>query len=71
MGIGWMCLVAAELIIPSAYGLGYLIEEYFNFAQTNVVIVGMITIGLIGMAINYIMLYVEKRMFRWRVDVSR
>lgn len=70
MGIGWMCLVAAELIIPSAYGLGYLIEEYFNYAQTDVVIVGMITIGLIGLAINYIMLYLEKRMFRWRVDVG-
>lgn len=70
MGIGWMCLVAAELIIPTAFGLGYLIQEYFDFAQTDGVIVGMITIGLIGMAINYIMLYIEKRMFRWRVEVG-
>ena len=70
MGIGWMCLVAAELIGGSYYGLGYLIELYYNLLQSDVVIVGMVTIGIIGLVINYIMLLAEKRMFRWRVEVS-
>jgi NitT/TauT family transport system permease protein len=70
MGIGWMCLVAAELIGGSYNGLGYLIELYYNLLQTDVVIVGMITIGIIGLVINYVMLSAEKRLFRWRVEVS-
>ena len=69
MGIGWMCIVAAEIIGGAPVGLGVLILEYASFLQMDVVIVGMVSIGLIGLAINYIMLVIEKRMFRWRVEV--
>jgi ABC-type nitrate/sulfonate/bicarbonate transport system permease component len=70
LGIGWMCIVAAEMIGGDPVGLGRLILKYANFLQIDVVIVGMITIGLLGLAMNYAILMLEKRMFRWRVEVK-
>ncbi|MEM2002667.1 MAG: ABC transporter permease [Candidatus Methanomethyliaceae archaeon] len=69
LGVGWMCIVAAEMIGGEPVGLGRLILKYANLLQIDVVIVGMITIGLIGLALNYLILLLEKRMFRWRVEI--
>lgn len=65
MGIGWMCVVAAEMIAVK-FGLGNMILESSNFAQTDRVIVGMVTIGLMGLAINYLFVVAGKRLFSWQ-----
>jgi ABC-type nitrate/sulfonate/bicarbonate transport system permease component len=70
LGIGWMCIVAAEMMGGDPVGLGRLIIKYANFLQIDVVIVGMVAIGLLGLAMNYFILLLEKRMFRWRVEVT-
>lgn len=70
LGVGWMCIVAAEMIGGDPVGLGRLIIKYANLLQTDVIIAGMITIGIIGLLINYIILSLEKRMFKWRVEVT-
>jgi len=70
MGIGWMCVVAAEMIAVR-YGLGNQILESTNLLQTDKVLVGMITIGLLGLAINYIFTIVGKRIFKWQQGTSR
>ena len=70
LGIGWMCIVAAEMIGGDPVGVGRLILKYANYFQIDVVIVGMILIGLIGLVMNYAILLLEKRMFRYRVEVS-
>lgn len=70
LGIGWMCIVAAEMLGGDPVGLGRLILKYANFLQIDVVIVGMILIGGIGLAMNYIILLLEKKMFRYRVEVQ-
>jgi len=69
LGVGWMCIVAAEMIGGEPVGLGRLVLKYANLLQIDVVIVGMITIGLIGLTMNYFILFLEKRMFRWRVEI--
>jgi len=69
LGVGWMCIVAAEMIGGEPVGLGRLILKYANLLQIDTVIVGMITIGLVGLAMNYFILFLEKRMFRWRVEI--
>ena len=43
----WMCVVAAELV-SSTTGLGYMIMDARQYGNTDIVIVGMITIGIIG-----------------------
>jgi ABC-type nitrate/sulfonate/bicarbonate transport system permease component len=69
LGIGWMCIVAAELLGGDPVGLGRLILKYANFLQIDVVIVGMVLIGIIGLVMNYIILVLEKKIFRYRVEV--
>jgi len=70
LGIGWMCIVAAEMIGGEMIGLGRLIMKAAELLQTDVVIVGMVTIGLIGLLMNETFLRFEKRFFRWRVEVK-
>jgi len=60
----WMCVVAAELV-SSTTGLGYMIMDARQYGQTDVVIVGMITIGVIGKLMDSILHFIEKKVIRW------
>jgi NitT/TauT family transport system permease protein len=68
-GIGWMCLVAAEMI-GGGLGLGYLVLIMQQVGQTGAVISSMLLIGLIGFLVSYFFLIVEKRLLKWRQTVS-
>ncbi|MGY5879853.1 MAG: ABC transporter permease [Candidatus Thorarchaeota archaeon] len=68
-GIGWMCLVAAEML-RGRDGLGYLIWTYWAVGRTAEVITGMLLIGLIGFLITLGFLLIEKYLLRWRQSVS-
>lgn len=70
LGMAWMCIVAAEMIGGEAVGVGRLILKYAELLQLAPVISGMLIIGVIGFLMNEILLNVEKRMFRWRWEVS-
>jgi NitT/TauT family transport system permease protein len=70
MGIGWMCVVAAEMIAVR-FGLGNMILEGSNLLQTDVVMVGMITIGLLGLTINYVFQVAGNRLFKWQQGIGR
>ncbi|HOV67525.1 MAG TPA: ABC transporter permease [Methanoregulaceae archaeon] len=65
-GIAWMCVVAAEMMPGTNSGLGYLILYAYNFSQVQVIIAGMIVIGLIGLGIDTGLRRFEERKFRWR-----
>jgi NitT/TauT family transport system permease protein len=65
-GIAWMCVVAAEILPGPTSGLGYLIMYAYNLGQINVIIAGIIVIGLIGLIIDQGFRAVEKRWFGWR-----
>ena len=66
MGIGWMCLVAAELFGVSKEGLGYKIWWYYYLHRMDNVLSYMIALGLIGLGINWVFRYVvEKKLLRW------
>ena len=65
-GISWMCVVAAEILPGPTSGLGYLIMYAYNLGQINVIIAGIIVIGLIGLVIDQGFRAVEKRWFGWR-----
>lgn len=65
LGQSWMCVVAAELVASST-GLGYMIMYARQFGQTDVVIVGMLMIGIIGKVMDSILMVVEKKVIRWK-----
>lgn len=65
LGIGWMCLVAAEMMPGSNAGLGYLIWYAYELLRTDIVIAGMIYIGVIGFTMDRGFRYIERRRFVW------
>lgn len=65
LGVGWMCVVAAELIAAQS-GLGYMIQQNRVLLQTQNVVTGMITIGLVGFAMSALMSVIERRLIPWR-----
>jgi ABC-type nitrate/sulfonate/bicarbonate transport system permease component len=64
LGIAWMGLVAAELVAAPS-GLGYLISDARSLLATDVVVVGMVTIGLLGLLIDIAMRWVAKVFLPW------
>lgn len=70
LGVGWMAIVAAEMVGGEARGIGCLILKYAEMFKFAYVGVGMITVGIIGYTMNEIILLVEKRLFKYRVGVS-
>lgn len=57
LGIGWMCLVAAEMMPGSSSGLGYLIWYAYELLRADIIVAGMAAIGVIG--------FIMDRGFRW------
>ena len=66
LGVAWMCLVSAEMLPGSISGVGYLIPHAYTVARTDIVITGMITIGLLGAAMDHGFRFVEERSFQWQ-----
>lgn len=64
-GIAWMSVVAAEMLPGTVSGLGYLIMYTYNWGQVQMVIAGMIAIGIIGIVMDQFFQYVQKRKFGW------
>ena len=64
LGTSWSCVVAAELVAASS-GIGYMISNARNFGQMDVVIIGMISIGVVGKIMDEILKLIEKRVLSW------
>ena len=66
-GVGWMCLVAAELFGVSKYGLGQKLWFFYNLHQMDSVVVYMILLGLIGLAFDMLFRYwIDWQFLKWR-----
>ncbi|SDZ07343.1 ABC transporter permease [Tindallia californiensis] len=65
MGVAWMCLVAAEMLPGSVAGVGYMISHAYSLARTDIVIAGMIAIGMVGALLDYLFRSIERYKFRW------
>jgi ABC-type nitrate/sulfonate/bicarbonate transport system permease component len=70
MGAAWLTIVAAELTGGTGIGLGRMMVDYAELLKIPEVIVGMLLIGAIGFALNEMLLLLEKRLFRWRWQVT-
>ena len=64
IGVGFMVIVGAEMIATVA-GLGALIMEARTFYRTDVSIVGMIALGLLGFAFTAGLGWLEGVLLPW------
>jgi NitT/TauT family transport system permease protein/taurine transport system permease protein len=65
LGTGWMALVAAELVGASS-GLGFLINDARTLLRTDIVVVGMLSIGLTGLMLDILVRHLGDRLVPWR-----
>jgi NitT/TauT family transport system permease protein len=64
-----LVLIAAEMVGANE-GLGYLINSsQFNFAIPQMY-AGIVTIAGLGVAVNYLLLFAERRFSRWRTPLG-
>ena len=68
IGFGWTTLVAAELIAAEA-GLGAMIKAASDFLVTDVVILGIIMIGIIAYLFDLTMRQIETLVVPWKGKV--
>ena len=66
LGVAWMCLVSAEMLPGSIAGVGYLITHAYTVARTEIVIAGMVSIGIIGTVLDAVFRLVSDRKFAWQ-----
>ena len=64
LGVAWMSVVAAEMIAAFS-GLGYMITISQEMLQAHKVLVGMITIGVLGFALDNLMLRLKRGVIKW------
>ncbi|MDN5309457.1 MAG: sulfonate transport system permease protein [Methanolobus sp.] len=70
MGVGWMCLVAAEMFGVSRNGLGFKIWHNYYLHRMDFVLVYMLVLGLLGLLIDRVFRsYLEEKFFKWRTGV--
>ncbi len=65
LGVGWMAIVAAEMVIKNPVGLGYFIWITGDLGQYAEMVAGMIVIGVIGFVMNISILLLQRRFIRW------
>ena len=64
-GMAFIVLVAAELILAE-FGLGFLIQDGRNQLKTEQIMVGIVTIGVLGYLINKALLWLESKWIPYR-----
>lgn len=60
----WSCVVAAEMIAATV-GVGYLIMYARQMSKPAMLFIGIISIGLIGLIIDLVMQFLQKKVVYW------
>ena len=65
MGVCWGTVVAAELVAAES-GVGFMIMVASTFLSTDIVVMGVIIIGIVGYGIDILMRQLEARLIPWK-----
>ena len=68
IGFGWTTLVAAEMVAAEK-GLGHMVLSAAEFLVTEVVILGVVIIGLIAYTFDLLMRFLETKLVPWKARV--
>lgn len=69
LGIAWLSLVVTEAVNADA-GIGYLIQQGQQFLQTDVILLGLVIYGLLGLLLEGLVRAIEWRTLDWRKDFA-
>lgn len=65
IGFGWSTLVAAEMVAANV-GLGQMVLNASNFLRTDIVVMGIIVIGVVAYMFDLMMRRIEARLVPWK-----
>ena len=65
IGFGWTTLVAAEMVAATV-GLGHMVLDASNFLVTDVVVMGIVVIGMIAYTLDLLMRRLEAALVPWK-----
>lgn len=65
IGFGWTTLVAAEMVAANM-GLGQMVLNASNFLRTDIVIMGIVVIGVVAYLFDLLMRWVERSVVPWK-----
>ena len=73
MGVGWMCVVAAEMFGVSNRGLGYrLFNEFYWLHQMDYVVAYMLVLGLVALCLDRLFRhFVEDKLLKWKKGIVK
>ncbi|MEJ2381706.1 MAG: ABC transporter permease subunit [Gammaproteobacteria bacterium] len=66
VGVAWFSLVAAEMV-SGQFGLGYLIMTSYTMVSYPTIIIGMVTLGIVGYVTSALVRIAGDQMMQWRV----
>jgi len=64
MGVAWVSLIAAEMI-SGQFGIGYFTWEAYSLISYAEIVLGMITIGLLGLVCSGLIRMAGKALMPW------
>jgi taurine transport system permease protein len=65
IGFGWTTLVAAEMVAAER-GIGFMVLNASEFLVTDVVIAGILIIGIIAFGFDMLMRFLEEKFVPWK-----
>lgn len=65
LGNAWATLVAAEMLAANV-GLGYMIQQGRSFARPDIIILGIVVIGVLGVIFTWLLGLVERKVLGWK-----
>lgn len=65
LGIGWMCIVAAEMLGAVGGGVGYYIFSSAGIGRYDYMYAGMLVIGILSVLTTGVAGVIERRLYRW------
>ncbi|MGH3357696.1 MAG: ABC transporter permease [Nocardioidaceae bacterium] len=65
LGSAWGTLVASELVAAQE-GLGYRMQSAQRYYDLETIFVGLITIGILGLVMDRMLLYADRRLTSWQ-----
>lgn len=68
LGNAWSTLVASELVSATS-GLGYMIQQGRSYVRADIILVGMLTIGIIGAILTTLLSKLEHIVVKWRANL--
>jgi len=73
MGVGWMCVVAAEIFGVSDSGIGYrLFQRFYHFHQMDYAVAYMFLLGFISLTMDAIFRkFVEDKFLKWKKGIVK